>query len=290
LDHELDAIVSRLIGGGSEEERGEAEGELLRQGERAMRVVMARFPGPVTCDRRMIARMPSPPRPSDCGVLLRLVARERKVALPFVLERLVDPDPEIRGWATYLLCDLPYAEALPQLFQRLRDSDPTTQVAAALAIASVSRATRVEARAAIREHARAAEGVDRAAAMRVMGMVRDSVLVPELVRALSDPEAMVVGAAHDALVQVTRQDFGTDARPWVRWWDHHATQHRIEWLIDALTHDEYEIRRDAAEELRGITREYFGYGADLPLRDRERAQQRYRDWWLTEGRGRFRRR
>jgi hypothetical protein len=288
LDHELNAIVDRLVAGASEDERGEAEAELLRQGERAMRVIMSRFPGPVSCDRSRAVTMAGQPKPSECGVLLRLVARERKVALPFVLERLADPDPEIRGWATCLLSELPYIEALPQLFRRLCDTDAAIQAAAVHAIVAVGRAARIETRAAIREHARALDPVERAAAMRVMGQVRDPVLVPELVRALADDHSRVVAAAHDALVQVSCQDFGTDARPWVRWWDHHSTRHRIEWLIDALTHESADIRRVAAVELRSVTGEYFGYSADLPERDRERAQQRYRDWWATDGRARFR--
>jgi hypothetical protein len=60
-------------------------------------------------------------------------------------------------------------------------------------------------------------------------------------------------------------------------------------MIDALTHDVSEIRRAAGDELRALSREYFGYSSDLPPRDRERAQQRYRDWWITEGRTRFHR-
>jgi hypothetical protein len=63
----------------------------------------------------------------------------------------------------------------------------------------------------------------------------------------------------------------------------------MEWLIDSLTHEVAEIRRAAGEELRSLSKEYFGYASDLPPRDRERAQQRYRDWWITEGRARFRR-
>jgi hypothetical protein len=75
----------------------------------------------------------------------------------------------------------------------------------------------------------------------------------------------------------------------VKWWEQNALRHRVEWLIDALTHEVSEIRRAAGEELKSVTREYFGYNADLPPRDRERAQQRYRDWWVTEGKTRFRR-
>ena len=97
----------------------------------------------------------------------------------------------------------------------------------------------------------------------------------------------MVVAAHAALVQVTRQDFGTDARPWLKWWEQNSTKHRVEWLIDALTHEVSEVRRFAGEELRTVTKEYFGYASDLPPRDRDRAKQRYRDWWLTEGKARF---
>jgi phage baseplate assembly protein gpV len=125
--------------------------------------------------------------------------------------------------------------------------------------------------------------------MNAMAELRQPALVPEMVHALGDGDERVVTAAHAALVVVTRQDFGADARPWLRWWEQNAGRHRVEWLIDALGHEISEIRRGAAEELRTVSKEYFGYSGDLPLRDRERAQQRYRDWWITEGRTRFRR-
>ena len=108
--------------------------------------------------------------------------------------------------------------------------------------------------------------------------------------ALEDSDAAVAQAAHEALRHVTCQNFGNEGRPWRKWWEVNASRHRIEWLIDALTHDVSEIRRAAGEELRATTREYFGYSSELPPRDRDRTQQRYRDWWITEGRVRFRRR
>jgi hypothetical protein len=286
LDGEISALLDRALGGNGDEA---AEGELLRQGERAMRVVMAHFPGPVNVDRTKLAMSPNPPRASECGPLLRLVARERKVALPFVLSRLEHPEPEVRGWATYLLSELPYSEAIGPLLLRLRDEDAGTRAAAAFALAAVARMYPDEVRDAVVALAGVVDLEDRAAAMRAMGELRDPALVPELVRALADGNARVVEQAHQALVQVSRQDFGTDARPWLRWWEQNAPRHRIEWLIDALTHEISEVRRAAGEELRAISKEYFGYTSDLPPRDRERAQQRYRDWWVTEGRARFRR-
>ena len=286
MDPEIAAIVERALSGEGDEQ---AEGELLRQGERAMRAIMARFPGPLTFDRSRIAEMPSPPRASECGPVLRLVARERKVALPFVLERLLDPDTESRGWATHLLCELPYIEAIGPLLLRLRDVDPSTQASAAHALAAIARIYPEEVRAAVLGMSRSADPADRVAAVYAMAELREPSLVPDLVRALADGDEGVVATAQAALVQVTMQDLGADARPWLRWWEINASRHRVEWLIDALTHEVAEIRRAAGEELRATSKEYFGYAADLPPRDRERSQQRYRDWWVTEGRARFRR-
>ncbi len=286
FDREFLAMIDRLASGEVDEQ---AEGELLRQGERAMRLIMLRFPGPLTFERDRLAATPNPPRPSECGPILRLVARERRVALPFVLDRLAATDPETRGWATYLLSELPYVEAVPRLLPRLSDPDANTRAAAGHALVAIAKAHREPVREALRGSARGTEPEERMAALTAMARLNDAVFVPELMRALGDTNDRVVAGARDGLVQVTRQDLGTDARPWMRWWEKNSGKHRIEWLIDALTHEVTEIRRSAGEELRSLTKEYFGYSAELPPRDRDRAQQRYRDWWLMEGRGRFRR-
>jgi hypothetical protein len=222
-------------------------------------------------------------------VVLRLVARERKVALPFVLGRLDDPDPERRGWATHLLGELPYLEALSRLLDRLLDADASIRVSAALAIAAVAKSHPGRVAQTLRELADEVDPRRRLAAMRAAGEVRDPQLVPLLTRGLGDGMEEVVEAAHTGLVLLTRQDFGVDARPWLKWWEQNSTRHRLEWLIDALTHDVSEVRRAAGDELRLLSRQYFGFSSDLPSRDRERAQQRYRDWWITEGRGIHRR-
>lgn len=285
LDGDLGAVVDRIIEGDADES---AEAEVLHQGERAMPVVMQRFPGPVTFERARIATMTHPPRASECGPVLRLVARERKVALPFVLERLTSPDVETRGWATYLLAELAYAEAIPQLIDRLRDDDPSIRVAAARALSSIARSFSDKVADALKQLARSNDARARVAAARAMGEVREAWVVPELIAGLRDAADDVAAAAHQALVAVARHDFGKDPRPWLKWWDQNGRRHRVEWLIDALTHEVSEVRRAAGEELRVLSRQYFGYASELPSRDRERAQQRYRDWWITEGRARMR--
>jgi len=282
-DAELAARVDRLIAG---EGDAEDETELLRGGESAMRVLMARFPGPLTFELSNMAATASPPRPSECGPILRLIVRQGKPALPFVLQRISDPDPETRGWASYLLCELPYLEALPHLVPRLQDPDAGTRASAVRAVASVARAFGKPVVDALVRFGAAASASERAAAMRAMGEARQPAIVPDLIRELAEVDQEAKAAAHEALVRITLQDLGVEQPPWLEWWEHNSDRHRIEWLIDALTHENPDMRGAAAEELRVASRQYFGYAGDLPPRDRERAQQRYRDWWITEGRAR----
>jgi HEAT repeat protein len=129
----------------------------------------------------------------------------------------------------------------------------------------------------------------RIATIDTLGDMRDPIVVPALIGALGDPNTDVVEAARRGLTTVTRQDFGDESRRWLTWWGSNSSRHRIEWLIDALTHELPALRRLAGQELKAITKEYFGYYDDLPKKERERAQLRYRDWWKTEGRARFRR-
>jgi len=210
------------------------------------------------------------------------------VALPFVLARLADRDAEARGWATHLLGELPYVEALPYVLAALQDVDATTRVSAALAIGAMAKGFGEQVLQALGGLARSADPGERAAALRAAAEVREPTLVPDLVRSLGDANEEVVAAAREALVRTTRQDFGLDARPWSEWWGKNGARDRLEWLIDALSHEAAEVRKAAGEELRLLSRQYFGYASDLPARDRERAQQRYRDWWVTEGRTRRR--
>jgi hypothetical protein len=124
-------------------------------------------------------------------------------------------------------------------------------------------------------------------AIETMGEIRTGSMAPPLVAALEDPSDEIAEAARRALLLVTRQDYGLDARRWGEWCARNGGRHRIEWLIDALMHEQPSLRRAAGDELKLLTKEYFGYYDDLPKRERERAQALYRAWWDREGRARF---
>jgi hypothetical protein len=87
-----------------------------------------------------------------------------------------------------------------------------------------------------------------------------------------------------ALSSLTRQEFGRDRGAWDAWWKAHSSQHRVEWLIDALTHENDDIRRAARDELESISQRQFqvspggggGFWQDL--------KAQFQTWWETVGR------
>jgi hypothetical protein len=284
---EYQSLIQRVIEGarGSQE----AFAELVKNGEQTIAAIMARFPGPLRVDRhRARGELPAA---SQCGPVLEMVAAIRRPALPFISVRLSASDPEVRFWAAHVLGELRYPEAASALLPRLFDDD-----------ASVRRIARRSAAALVSAGAAGVpilKGLDditqsreepvpnRVLAVETMGEIRSGAVVPSLVAALADPADEVVEAARRALLLITRQDFGKEAKRWQEWWAKNGRRHRIEWLIDALMHDQPSLRRAAGDELKQLTKEYFGYYDDLPKRERERAQAAYRAWWDREGRSRF---
>jgi hypothetical protein len=281
-------LVDRVLAGGAGSSADDAETELLRAGGYAMPAIMERFPGPVTIERHLLADGPMP-RVAECGPVLRLVASQRRTALPFVLSHVEDPEVEKRFWATYLLTELVYPDTLDPILARVFDDEPR-----------VRRAARAAARAFAEAHPSiiverlelvAMDGAEhrdrRALAIDALGETREAQAVPALIRLLGDPDGEVAAAVRGALTAITRQDFAASPAKWQTWWDANRDRHRLEWLIDALMHDQAALRAAAGEELKTITKEYFGYYDDLPKRERERAQSRYREWWNSVGRVRF---
>lgn len=263
---------------------------LVESAEPTMHLLMEGFPGPLVVDRhRALEQLPPASR---CGPVLELIVAIGHPALPFITARSGSIDVETRFWATHLLGELWYTESAAALLPRLFDEDlPVRRVArrSAAALATEGGAAGAPMLQGLSHMARNIDEPTRrrVLAIETMGEIRASAMVPPLISALGDPSEDVVDAARRALLFVTRQDFGFDAKKWSAWWASNAPRHRVEWLIDALMHDDATIRRAAGEELKNITREYFGYYDDLPAKERERAQGHYRAWWGSEGRARF---
>lgn len=277
-------LVQRMLSGKDDE----AESELVRAGGYSMPAIMSQFPGPITVEKerlddRVLPRIP------ECGPILRVVASQRRTALPFVLSCVDDPDDDRRFWATYLLTELVYPENVEPIVARVFDDVPRVRRVARLAARALADAhpSVLVGRLAPTAKDAKAPTRDRVIAIETIGEMRDPEGVPVLLGLLDEAPAEVTSVARAALVTITRHDFGFALGKWQTWWSENKERHRLEWLIDALMIDQAALRAAAGEELKTITKEYFGYYDDLPKRERERAQQRYRDWWDTVGRVRF---
>ena len=281
---EYSALVDRVVGSGDES----AETRLLHAGQHAMPAILSRFPWPVRLD---VTALPegSLPRAGECGPVLRLVARQRRVALPFVLTLVNEPDTERRFWATYLLSELPYVEAIDPAVTALFDREPRVRLAARTAtrvLGELYPSYTVDRLAKVLAEPRP-ELVRQVITLQMLGEVRDPASVPHLVPRLVDPQPEVAAAARASLILVSRQDFGLHLSHWNEWFDKNRNKQRVEWLIDALAHPASGLRLAALEELVKLTRNAFGYQDDSSRKERERVMQKFHSWWAVEGRARY---
>lgn len=284
---DLRTLLHRAAGGG---EGGEAAfAQLLMMAESNIRAVVGLFPGPLSVDRYR-TREELPPA-SKCGPLLELITVLGRQALPQMTVKSASSDPDQRFWATHTLGELRYQESASALIARLFDDDVSVRRVArrsAAALVAAGEPGDPLVRFLDDMSRNPDEPVQRRSmAIETMGEIRVGRMVPPLIAALDATSAELRDTARRALVLATRQDFGSDVDRWTAWWSEHGGRHRIEWLIEALMHEDPGLRRAAGEELKSLTKEYFGYYDDLPARERERAQARYFEWWDAEGQRRF---
>jgi hypothetical protein len=278
-------LLSQLLAGDAS-----ASDRLVAAGASAVPVLVAAFPGPIEIPS---SRRPNAaPRASECGPVLKTLAKLGLEAVPFLVVRTNDTDPMVRSWATRLLGEIPTPESAHAVARRFFDGDVDVR-RAALAAARLLTSAPDTISALVAELGMTAEDRGKPTSVRLTAMdmlaeLRQSQAVPFLVLALQDNPIDIVQSARRALVTLTRQDFGAVPHTWSEWWRGASGRHRIEWLIDSLTHEQGEIRRAAGEELKALTREYFGYYDDLPPPQRLHAQKKYREWWDTKGKARFR--
>lgn len=286
IDADCRALVARLMNG----DRAAVE-RLVEIGVPAVSILVSQFPGPL--DPMKLRRFAEPEaRASECGLVLETIVEIGSVAIPFLVVRTADRDPVVRRWATWILGELPTPDAARAVARRFGDED--TEVRRAALAAGRMMQSDVEARTALRDGLAtlAAEPTQppdvRHGNIEAMAALRDPRAVPRLIPLVGNSNPAIARSAHWALVTLARQDFEYDTKKWTVWWHKHSDKNRIEWLIESLTHEVQEIRRAAGEELKTLTKEYFGYYEDLPPSERAGAQRQYREWWETKGKARFR--
>jgi hypothetical protein len=279
METECTTLVERLLQGDET-----VQGVLVEMGEPAARALAARLPGPVSVASRSLV-------PSRSGPLLAALVYIGAPSVPIVSARTTDTDPTVRAWATRVLGELPWPDSARAVAERFCDEDEEVRRAALGAgrmLAADQSSRRALREALLRVCGNPGRTLSaRRSAAHALGDLREQYAIPTLIALLDDEDHQVAGAAHQALVALTAQDFGPSRFRYTNWWETHSDAHRIEWLIDALTSENATLRRAAGEELKAVTKEYFGYYDDLPPQERAAAQGRYREWWNKRGRALF---
>ncbi len=287
LGDEFDAVVADVVLAGPDDES--IVQRVLGHGEAVLPALVREFPGPLWFDRHRPFRRR--PRGRDVSAIARCIVAFGERAAPYVVSLLDVREADARYYALLLAAELPHRSLVLPLGRRLFDEDGQVRDLAISVLRTLQRFP--EEMSDLLERVRASAKVPRqtperrAAAARALGELRDPLALDLLVQLLRARERTIALAAHAALVNLTRQDYGDDAPAWAAWVRNNADRHRIEWLIDALLHGDELMRTAAGDELKNLTQAYFGYHPALPRRDREIAQRKYRGWWQTEGRARF---
>ena len=280
---DVDAMIDELCASAPDDD-GSALRPLLKLGSTVLPALSGRFPGPLWFDRhRPHKRLPAA---RDVSAITRAMAAFRAQAAPFLAELLGSDDADVRFYAALLAVEQAVPAIIGPLGQAVFDADAQVRLLVREALSGFRGVQGYGSMVASwRDCAgdRAASVQTRLDAVSALGSVRDPESVSLLIELNGHPDKQLAVPAHRALIAITAQDFGKSTRKWKNWCKKAAKQPRILWLIDSLAQSDEQLRAVAGNELQKASQKYFGYVASAPKKDRERAQNRYRQWWEAEG-------
>lgn len=258
--------------------------DAVSRAEEVVPRLLARFPGRLRVDRYQVSGRAL--RPVQYGGLLELVVRLGAPVSELLLEKMGDSRRDVRFYATVCTAAIRPRSAVYALVERLFDADYGVRSAAIEALSGYPLRDLDLAMVRCR-HALHSDDLERlAAASQAIAELADVAAIPDLIDVVGR-DSKRADFARRALVALTRCDFGTSERKWRKWWEEHKERHRIEWLIAALGHKDVALRGAAAEDLRRLTGEFFGFDPGHGRREREDAHRRWSQWWNETGRDRF---
>jgi hypothetical protein len=243
-----------------------------------------RFPGKLRVDRLSVTGRAL--RAAQYGGLLELTVRLGAAASELLIDKMSSAQRDTRFYAAVCAAELRPRNAVYALVERLFDQDYGIRAIAVEALSGYPIADLSHALARVRRAVHSTDPEVVAAASNAIVALGETDAISDLIGALEREDR---GSDHlrRALIVLTAQDFGTSERKWRKWYEGARKRHRIEWLIDGLTHKEDAIRENAINDLRRLTGEYFGYHHDLPRKERDAAAERWTHWWREVGQRRF---
>jgi len=278
--HSLSQLISLL---GADETRSAAMEALRAQGPEALDAFMRYFPGPILIEREGLTPGRYPPV-EEHGPLLALIAEMGATARARVMDELESPVIANRFYATLLTGRLGDAAVAAALVDRLYDPVRLVRQAAREAL---RRFVDDDAFEAIRERLVDDLGGDHASTetlrwgAQAAATFREPAVVGGLIELIRHPDRQVSLAAHQALREITRHDYGSSMRGWRRWHRKNRKRERLEWLIDALVQDDRELAERAAQELHRLTGQRIPLDVNGPKKEWKRAQREWLAWYKS---------
>lgn len=265
--------------------------ELVAAGsERALTPLIRAFPGEL-----YFLRSVGPlPRPAEISSVARAIAAFGAEAGGAIAKLLKNPSADIRYYALAVAKETMTPAVAGALAAMIRDEDRELrrQALELLRALDLSDPSRQQAAFALVQEAsdQSAESEHRLLALSALGALGAIEVADGMALLLDDDDPAIVAAARAALVSTFADDMGPSRAAWQTLIESSAERHRIDYLIEGLLNEDEAIRRDAGAELQRLSREYLGYHAGLPRREREVLKRRYEEWWEEQGRALFLRR
>jgi HEAT repeat protein len=279
IDEVLDAIEAV-----NETEAEDAIADAIERPQEAIAALARRFPGKLRVERFSVAGRPL--RAAQYGGLLELVVRLGPPAAELLIEKMASPQRDTRFYATVCTAELRPRNAIYALAERVFDQDYGVRASAIEALAGYPLQELGNALNRARRAVHSSDPEVVAAATTAIVELGDTGAIADLIGVIERADRAGEHARR-ALVSLTAQDFGPNEKKWRKWFDAARNRHRIEWLIEGLSHKEDAIRERAINDLRRLTGEYFGYHHDLAKKERDLAAHRWVMWWRDVGRRRF---
>lgn len=223
---------------------------------------------------------------AEHGPILDIITRIGAEAGAALSEKMSDADREVRYYATLCAAEIRPADVINELVERLFDADDKIRELAALALKGYPSEERSKALDFARRALHSEDNGRVKVAADGLTKLGDTNSIPDLIDAHSRG-GDAASVSRSALFQLTAQDFGNSTRKWRNWWEKNQAQHPIEWMLEGLNSKNTEVRQHACEVLRSMSGEYFGYGHDLPKKERDKTRQLWIDWWNKSGKQRF---
>lgn len=262
--------------------------ELVAAGaERALKPLLRAFPGEV-----FFLRSVGPlPRAAEISSVARAIAAFGPDAENAIVTLLRNGSADIRYYALAIAKEAMTPKVAQALTALLDDPDRELrrQTLEILRAPEHAKATRISTQRSLLEEA-ATPAFDcerRARALRDLGALGAIESAAEIVPYLEAEDELLRTSARAALITIFADDMGPSQEAWLTLIRARGDRHRIEYLIDGLLNEEESIRREAGAELQRLSREYLGYHAGLPRREREVLKKRYEEWWEARGRAIF---